>query len=42
MSSIKKYIGGDVKEWVKFGETNVLPDTISSANNISVDFGDFH
>jgi len=40
MSSIKKYVGGDTKEWLKFGETNALPNEISSASNISVDFGD--
>ena len=39
MSSIKKYISGDTKDWVKFGETNVAPNELSDANNISVDFG---
>ena len=40
MSSIKKYIGGDKKEWVTFGETNIYPNDLSNANNISVDFGE--
>lgn len=40
MSSIKKYVGGDKKEWVTFGETNIYPNYLSNANNISVDFGE--
>ena len=40
MSSIKKYLQGDVKDWVKIAETNAFGDELSNANNISVDFGE--